>query len=211
MAAEVERGQGDISLRLFEGKCRVTVESMESMAERLVMSGGYLSEEYLEQHPLLMGLNPSSVNTLRLWVIREGASFRLKGAFLRVGRAGSLVDNISTGGLVCYLDLADGRVTDVREGTIQTPTYGSHPDSGAMIVGIVVPFWHECCRLPGHAVRVFPHMSFSGLDAALAQDGPRVIELNMEADRLLQCDLDRPGKALLALGGRGIDSRGHAE
>jgi hypothetical protein len=80
-----------------------------------------------------------------------------------------------------------------------------------MIVGIVVPFWHECCRLPGHAVRVFPHMSFSGLDAALAQDGPRVIELNMEADRLLQCDLDRPGKALLALGGRGIDSRGHAE
>jgi hypothetical protein len=204
MAAEVERGQGDISLRLFAGKCQVTVESIESMAERLVMPGGYLIEEYLEQHPVLMGLNPSSVNTLRLLVIREGASFRLTGAYLRVGRSGSLVDNISAGGLVCGLALADGRVTDLRECTIQAPTYGSHPDTGAEIVGVVVPFWHDCCQLAGDALRVFPYMNFTGLDMAVAEDGPRIIELNMEPDRLVQCDFDQPGKTLFAFQGPGI-------
>jgi hypothetical protein len=199
MAAEVERIHDNISLRLHAGRFRTTVESIESMAERLDLPGGYLIEEYLEQHSVLMGLNPSSVNTLRLWVIREGASFRLTGAFLKVGRPGSLVDNLSAGGLLCGLDLADGRVTDVRDSTIQASTYVNHPDTGASIVGVVVPFWHDCCRLAGDALRAFPHMNFSSPDVAVAQDGPRIIELNMEPDRTLQCDFDRPAKALLAL------------
>jgi hypothetical protein len=53
-----------------------------------------------------------------------------------------------------------------------------HPDHGAPIEGVVLPYLAEACALAERAIMVFPHMGFSGFDVAVAPDGPRIIELN---------------------------------
>ncbi|MFT3759457.1 sugar-transfer associated ATP-grasp domain-containing protein [Thauera sp.] len=40
-------------------------------------------EEIIEQHPVLAKLNPTSVNTLRIWVVVDSSGIHVAGAFLR--------------------------------------------------------------------------------------------------------------------------------
>jgi hypothetical protein len=144
---------------------------------------GWLLEEYLPQHPVLAALNPDSLNTLRLWTLRRGDDFVVPGAFLRVGRAGSQVDNTSAGGLACPIDVASGRIAVALDLTLARNEHPRHPDTGAGLVGVTIPHWQRCVELAGAALSAFPHMNFAGLDVAVAPDGPRVIELNVYPDK----------------------------
>lgn len=144
---------------------------------------GWLLEEYLEQHEAIRALNPDSLNTIRMWTLLSDGEFRVGGAFLRVGRAGSQVDNTSAGGLACPIDVASGRIVAALDLTLQRNEYRDHPDTGSRLVGTVIPHWPECLRLAGAALSVFPNMTFAGLDVAIGRDGPYVIELNVYPDK----------------------------
>lgn len=143
---------------------------------------GILIERYLRQHPDLAALNASSVNTIRIWVYERDGEFHVPGAYLRVGRAGSQVDNNSSGGLCCPVDVNTGRTVaamDIKQSCLPRPL---HPDSGAALVDFAIPQWPECKRLAGVALAAFPHMKVAGLDMAVTPDGPCLIELNVRPD-----------------------------
>jgi len=180
-ALRVERRGDALALvHPLSGEVR-TVAEWFSHLERA--PDGWLLEEYLPQHPTLRALNPDSLNTLRMWTIRHGADVHVHGAFLRVGRAGSQVDNTSAGGLACPVDIATGRIAAALDLTLRRNEYQRHPDSGAPLVGVAIPYWQDCVALAGAALSIFPQMTFAGLDIAVAPDGPRVIELNVYPDK----------------------------
>lgn len=166
--------------------------SAESLTQQLVSTDGYIVEAHLQQHDLLSALNASSLNTVRLWILKEPSGCRFAGAILRVGRAGALVDNISAGGLVCPIELSSGQLMEVRESHVLAPSSHCHPDSGALVAGLRLPFWDEVLQLAQRALDAFPHMHFAGLDIAIAPDGPRLIELNVKPDLLNALDFDVP-------------------
>ena len=56
-------------------------------------------------------------------------------------------------------------------------------DHGAPIEGSQVPFLDQAKELAIAAVRAFPEMRFAGLDIAIAENGPVIIELNVNPDR----------------------------
>jgi hypothetical protein len=171
--------------------------TVPSWCERLEQSAdGWILEEFLEQHPVLAAMNASSVNTLRLWVLADNGEFRTRGAFLRVGRAGSQVDNTSRGGLACPIDLTSGRIVEALDLTPGRQRHAVHPDSRAPLVGVEIPHWRECLRVAGAALAVFPHMRFAGLDMAVTEQGPSVIELNVDPDRRGLAHLDLPHRDL---------------
>ena len=157
---------------------------------------GWLLEEYLQQHPLLAAINATSVNTARILVIEERGEYRTRGAFLRVGRTGSQVDNTSRGGLACPIDIASGRIVEAIDMTPARNNYKEHPDSGTQLIGLTIPHWPECMRLAGSALALFPQMSFAGLDIAVTEEGPSVIELNVYPDRRGLSHLNIPHKNL---------------
>jgi hypothetical protein len=144
---------------------------------------GWLIEEYLEQHAAMRALNPDSLNTIRVWTIQQDGVFQVRGAFLRVGRAGSQVDNTSQGGLACPIDIESGRIVSALEVSLRRDEHARHPDTGALLVGTVIPFWPEVVELAAAALSVFPRMVFAGLDVAIGCDGPYVIELNVYPDK----------------------------
>lgn len=145
---------------------------------------GWIVEEYFEQHPTLAMINSSSVNTIRMWVDKsERGVSRCIAGYLRIGRSGSVVDNQSSGGIVCPIEHSSGRLQKTQSGTPERQTYSHHPDHEAMIEGVELPYWKECQELATRAMNVFPHMNFCGLDIAIGPNGPVIVELNPSPDK----------------------------
>jgi len=157
-------------------------ESVEAFVEaQLVRPGGYLMQAYVIQHPELAEVNPSSLNTVRMMTFQpKGEEPRCLGGFLRMGRAGSLVDNTSRGGLFSVVDLETGTLGPARWPVPSSQLLENHPDSHARIAGRTLPFWSETRALCRAALQAFPHIRFAGLDIGFSAEGPLVIELNVE-------------------------------
>jgi glutathione synthase/RimK-type ligase-like ATP-grasp enzyme len=103
--------------------------------------------------------------------------------YLRIGRAGSLVDNHSSGGIVAPVDLGTGEVHAAIDGLPAREVFPLHPDHGAPIEGQRIPFFGESLELARRSLLAFPFFRFAGVDVAIVADGPRVLELNPSPDR----------------------------
>lgn len=145
---------------------------------------GYIVEHYLRQHDVLSAIHPNSVNTLRIWLYQARGEVRIAGAFLRVGRKGSMVDNTSSGGIYCPVDLATGILSHAANAKNPLETMDTHPDTGSAIRGVQLPYWGECQDVAARAMQAFPHVNVAGVDVAIAVDGPRMIELNVRPDQI---------------------------
>lgn len=151
---------------------------------QLGAGGDWLVEEYCDQHPEVAALNPSSVNTVRIWVLDRGkGDLQVVTAYLRIGRGDMFVDNASSGGIVAPIILETGRLRAAQDAHAEHNVYRLHPDHRAVIEGVELPHWVEVQRLAGQALSVFPRLRFAGLDIAIGPAGPVVVELNVSPDR----------------------------
>ncbi len=161
--------------------------SVEDYCHRILgldRNADWIVEEYFEQHPVLSAINPSSVNTIRIWVVEHASGdLQVLTAFLRIGRAGACVDNTSSGGIVAPVHLETGVLSAARNPRPQHDVYRQHPDHGASIEGVVLPGWKQTKELAKRALSAFPGMRFAGLDMAIGAAGPVVLELNVSPDR----------------------------
>lgn len=158
----------------------------------------WLIEEYFEQHPIMASLNPTSVNTIRIWILDRGdQGFQVLAAILRIGRAGMVVDNTSSGGIAAPIDLVSGRLGPARDLLPQYDVYRTHPDHAAPIEGVMLPYWAEVRELATKALAVFPGLRFAGLDVSIGPSGPVIQELNVSPDREHAVITDSPTALLL--------------
>jgi hypothetical protein len=174
---------------------RITFDTGEFCAKHLQLASGrgWIVEAYLEQHPVLKALNPTSLNTIRIWIIRRpGRMPDILGAIQRIGRANSLVDNVSSGGFGVPIDLEQGVLLAAVQMKPTRTTFARHPDHQAQIEGVRLPFWEEAKKLAANALLAFPEMRFSGLDIGLTPGGPVIVELNPEPDWIGQARLCLP-------------------
>lgn len=139
-------------------------------------------EEMMEQHPALAAFNPSSVNTMRLWVIDHGQGPRTRLAYLRIGRAEALVDNHTSGGILAPIDMTTARLGPATDGTAAHRLFSTHPDNGASIEGVTLPLFEDAKLLAERCLAVFPHINFAGIDVAMTPDGPVIVEMNVVPD-----------------------------
>ena len=161
--------------------------------------GGLMVESYLRQHPWYEALNASSVNTWRIWVMRDPAGEAAQPvlAYLRMGRAGAAVDNMGGGGLYAPLR-ADGALGAGGDGSIFRRRFAAHPDSGVAIEGVRPPFVAEAVDLAARTLDALPALAFAGMDIAVAPEGPVVIEVNAEPDRMGAARVGLPFRQWLA-------------
>lgn len=205
--AEGDSGRGVFSLTACsDGKRLVLSDPVsgaavreEDVENRLRSScSGYIVERAIVQHPVLAELNPSSVNTLRMWVVADQAGVHVVGAFLRVGRRGSLVDNTAAGGLACAIDMQSGRIREALDLTLDRNEHQIHPDSGAQLKGLRIPHWEACVEVACAALRILPGARFSGMDIAVTESGPLVVEYNVEANQRGATHFDVPHASLFS-------------
>ncbi|MCR5861710.1 hypothetical protein LRS05_05980 [Flavobacterium sp. J372] len=144
-----------------------------------------LLEEYVLQHPDIMALSPSGLNTVRIFTQIENGQLHYLGARLRV-TINSEVDNMAAGNPAATINIETGEVdgpgvfSDITRKPVTV-----HPVTGVPITGFKVPFWQEIKQMMEKAVFVAPENRSVGWDVAITDKGPELIEGNHNWCKLL--------------------------
>lgn len=133
-------------------------------------------EERVVQHPRMMEMCPTSVNTIRIATLLGDKKQGIVYAFLRIGN-GNVMDNVDQGGMAARVDLDSGKLLTVGADK-QGNTYTEHPMTHTPIIGFEVPFFEEAKAMCLRAAQKVPQMRFVAWDVAVTEKGPLFIEGN---------------------------------
>ena len=146
-------------------------------------ANGVIIEQYLQQHPAFAAFNESSVNTVRVLVLRKADDEVVCiAAYLRIGSAGSLVDNLTAGGVTFPIDVNTGVMESGFYKYKLGVVFDQLPESGNQMAGCELPLFKEIVERAKEAMLAFPETRFVGADIAVSIDGPVVLELNVQPD-----------------------------
>jgi len=184
---------GKIVFKVFNGKCgqQVLIKSIAELEEtdliEFMTNNGYdLAEEYIVQHPLLMKLSPSAVNTVRIITqLNTQGVVEILGCRLRIS-VNSGVDNMAAGNIAAPIDDVTGTITGPAVySDITKPDVFVHPITGETIVGFQIPFWNETIAMTKAAAKLHPQNRSIGWDIAMTENGPDMIEGNHDWCKLV--------------------------
>lgn len=134
----------------------------------------YLFEKMVVQDQATAQFNPSSLNTCRIITYNNKAV----ACGLRIGRAGSYIDNAAKGGIVVSVDMETGRLGEFAQRRFDTNKYYEHPDTHVKFKDVVIPHWKEIIDAVNTTCKHIPYYSSVGFDVACTPDGPVIIEVN---------------------------------
>ena len=207
--AEGWGGMGFVAAKLVQTSSKLELENLTGNAPSLPVTdffnkylqanvcAGLLVEEYIAQHEVLASFHPSSLNTLRIWVIQRQGAIEVLGAVLKVGRDNQVTDNSIQGGLTANVCLSTGELEGLKDTGVSRTCYEAHPNTNCLIKGVILPHWEACLDLSKRVLRAFPGITFVGLDMAIGPDGPVIVELNPEPDRKSARNFGQPLADLL--------------
>ena len=145
--------------------------------------GNFIVQRRLQQHADLAALNASSINTLRILTLRLDEPWVVASA-IRIGRAGSHVDNKTAGRAVICGILPDGRLnswaTDPKENRVLV-----HPDAGYSFGGQEVPGIRAAWDFVLGLHRRLLYFDLVAWDVTIGPDcQPRLVEVNLRAPEI---------------------------
>lgn len=141
--------------------------------------GGFVVQRFVRQHPAMAALNPTSLNTMRMFTYRsiDGDVKCLTGQnFVRFGSRGECKDNISNGGGFVPLDETGAPRGVVYSGLpLRTERFGE-PE-------FRVPGYAEALDFTRELHMRLPWFDSIGWDVAIGEDGkPVMVEFNPDAN-----------------------------
>lgn len=151
-------------------------QDMPAFMKKLSGMGDGILEELVVQHPVMAGMCPTSVNTIRIATLLGDKQQGIVYAFLRIGN-GKVMDNVDCGGMAARVDLESGKLLTVaadKAGNV----YDHHPMTNTPIIGFTIPYWEEAKAMCLEAMKKVPQMRFVAWDVAITADGPVFIEGN---------------------------------
>ena len=176
------RGYGVEAIDINKNNLQDVYDKLSTYPEGVV-------EEFIKQHPIMSQLSPDAVNSLRFVtfssntkpVTADGKMMDIAYSIVRIGRSGSIVDNLHSGGMVANVDLETGTLaTDGadRNGDL----WVEHPDTKTVIKGFKIPYFEEARQMVIDAITTRKVEGYIGWDIAISENGPVLLEVN-----------DRPG------------------
>lgn len=144
-----------------------------------------LIEDYIVQHPDLMELSPSGLNTVRIFTQLNKEKVDVLGVRLRIS-VNSQVDNMAAGNLAAPVDPESGIVNGPAVySDITRSDQTIHPITGIPITGFKIPFWKETLQMAIDAALFDTSNRSIGWDIAITANGPELIEGNHNWCKLL--------------------------
>lgn len=138
----------------------------------------YIVQRKVEQHDTLSKFNSTSVNTFRVMSWFDGTDVYIWGTILRVGRPGSVTDNVSGGGFAFCVN-EDGSIT----GPGRNSAGRAVKDTENMIYdnNVLVHHYGKTVRSVKDLHPQLPYFGIIAWDIAIDKDGsPVLIEYNLQ-------------------------------
>ncbi|WP_187147853.1 sugar-transfer associated ATP-grasp domain-containing protein [Halorhodospira halophila] len=144
----------------------------------------FVVQRKIYNHPVLERIHKNSLNTLRIVTGIDGSRNVVPlVAVLRIGARGAITDNARDGRVIIGVDLVGGATRDTGFWIhgFEVTACERHPDSGAVLGGVKIPFWTSVLQVAEAAHRdVFPGVRTIGWDIAISPQGPYLIEGNWD-------------------------------
>lgn len=158
-----------------------------------------ICECFIQQHPDLNALNPSSVNTVRFISLRKGDDIIITSASLRAAATtDKFVDNMRKGGIGAQVNLETGVIyTDGYD--YNDHQYEAHPTTGVTFKGFQMPNWDKAIALVKNAHKEIHECDYLGWDIAITQTGADIIEANTAPGPMLTQFMDLIPKGELVI------------
>lgn len=181
--------------------CLVTVSGQLLALDKFIADvaahygAGYLLQRRVSPHGLVRAICGDRLATVRLLTIMSAGVPRIIRACWKIPAGAHGADNFwRAGNLLAQLDPATGRVLRVVRGVGMThEEVTHHPDTGAPLVGTLVPNWSAVTETALDAVKVVPDLRLVGWDIAPVDGGAMLVELNHTPDFILPQLADRRG------------------
>lgn len=139
-------------------------------------------EECINQCKELSSLNPSSVNTIRVYTILDNNCIpHILSASVRVGGVGSTTDNFHSGGVGYPIDIEHGVVSGAGA-DMMGQRYIFHPGTSVKIIGFEIPRWEALVEFVFRACAVLPTARLIAWDIAVTENGFEMVEGNYDGD-----------------------------
>ena len=151
----------------------------------------FIVEELIEQSPELAKWNASSLNTIRVPSFLTKKGHRVVYPSIRIGRAGSIVDNAGSGGTFAAIDPETGKI--ISKGFDKRgKRYDKHPDSNTTYLGEQIPSWDKLLEFVHnlHATLLHEH-KYVAFDVALSTKGWVVVEGNWGEMSMPQIEFEK--------------------
>ena len=134
----------------------------------------FIVEDLITAHEDIKRLNPDSVNTVRVITYFDGEKSIIHSTFMKVGKAGSFVDNGGAGGIFVCIDPETGIMTTsgCDENGVR---YETHPDTGVKFEGYQLPNWEDLRKLGLKLSTKLPGISYIGWDMTCTKKGKWII------------------------------------
>lgn len=138
-------------------------------------------EERVRAHSDIEEFHPQSLNTIRIMSMSKGDKFGIISCEIRMGIGKNVVDNAATGGILAPIDPNTGLITDDGKDT-NGHVYVTHPDTGKVIKGFVIPYWDKVIAACKEMTTYAPNAIFAGWDLCVLNNGEiEMIEVNSAA------------------------------
>lgn len=161
-----------LDIRQFAGKA-------EDVFDYLIKDNEtYIVEELVEQDSRVAEWNSSSLNTIRVPSMRTKNGIVVFYPSIRIGRAGSIVDNAGAGGTFAAIDPKTGLI--ITDGFDKRGhSYKEHPDSHKTFKGSKIPEWEALLSFSRRLHESMPiQHKYLAFDLALSTKGWVVVEAN---------------------------------
>jgi alpha-L-glutamate ligase-like protein len=139
-----------------------------------------LIQQRVRLHPAFEPLSYKGIPDIRVIVYRNEPTM----AMLRLPtKASNGRANLHQGGLGAGVAMKDGRTNHAVQ---RNRSVTRHPDTGASIVGMQVPFWHDVLEM-SRKVSVAVGLGYLGVDIVVDENqGPKLLEANARPGLAIQ-------------------------
>jgi glutathione synthase/RimK-type ligase-like ATP-grasp enzyme len=175
-------GKGIFKIIKVEDKFKLTNKGKAIPTDSFKIVSQYIIQECVTQHNQMGFFNNSSINTIRVvTMLRSDKQVMIVGAYARFGRADSVTDNVSDGGIGVGIMTLTGSLR--KHGWDKYGRkYEVHPDSGLVFENFKIPHWENVVKLALETQSAFSFYRMVGIDFAICTDGPVIIEINAQPD-----------------------------
>lgn len=156
-----------------------------------IQKGEFVINEFLENVEFIAKIYPDSLNTFRVVFFKNQNG--VNQILMMAHRFGNLmskgVDNVSSGGLACSIDLETGTFSKAYSyvSNEYKGWFASHMETNEPIEGVSIPNWNETFEKIKNLVRRLDWLDYAGLDLAFTTKGLKLIEINsLPHPRLMQ-------------------------
>ncbi len=139
----------------------------------------FIIEEVIENCDSVKRLNPRSLNTLRIvTLLRKDGNVEILNVVQRFGVGNSKVDNATSGGLACRVDISTGKMVAPAY-NLNNEEFFRHPESGLEFDGYQLPHITQCLMLVKKLAKERPTARYIGWDFVALDDGVELLEANI--------------------------------